>query len=958
MSTASNEQQIIEPGILPVFILQPVGTAISSIRDLLARDQTLKLFDCNNNLQVISLIQKIGGGIVLTHAKDEVTANRIIALMRAIKSNVKNGTVRVVMTTASRDANAVHYFEKQGVSDVMIEPVGLKSFEHKFRRHQKLLATRVNTKKSEEAAAQAAEAKGASEEKAKAAQKPSVKVQFGDPMKIKSEFWITKNGGARKIMGRWMIKLTGPAPNTGRWTDTESSTGDGHSGDRVWKWTPTDPTKDKFHKEEGYWIFQGHKPEFSIDIWSFVGKNPFLGFYVGGNPIGEKVKVDPATGDLVIAKDSKAAEELYPAILESLQQVVKSREGEEKEGDSSEASKKDKPEGDSKGSKDWNQKKPSEKEEIGPDGVTVIKADGQKDGIAWNNKEGSSGPGATPTELPQFWYALDHFGRPGGQWNRVANAPGGQLWAVYLPLELIGGEIPNVRAMTNLWHYMGPGIPKLSDDATQWGFLGVEPQTTEKFKDLNPIVRDYFLKHQNGELFIELDEKLANTREKQLLSMGDERKSKELSIELEKELAGKELEYRDDEKPREGKELNYEGSADEEGNELNDKRGADPESKGIRDRRSKEEQIIEGEPGVFYYPLLYFDERGGNWENVGAASQGEQWYLYVPQDIEKDFTQGVRSWRDIWVIECKDAPVVMRDPTGSDSWRFIEVKPQKTPTFTDLVTQVQEYILTRFPDVSEDSVPGVADEKSELEATQEGEHPGGESSWDLGGAKDVGKRKKNSVTSAEDAPELKGPKSEAPLLEEVPKIEDLSPAATQALDEIKNQIKEEIPPEISQSAPEVAPDPAAAPQALKSTTPREPTISPVAMAFLVSEILSRKDRGVQWVASRFCEYLSESCGGVGVELWVTNGGNWHCASIRGDLTPKYQSVAQQAEEIAKLPVRLRARVGSNDVAFTAVTTSAGQWLGTLILAGKDAHQIPLEYLSLIGRVAAGICASF
>ncbi|MGE0616899.1 MAG: hypothetical protein AB7P04_14805, partial [Bacteriovoracia bacterium] len=234
------------------------------------------------------------------------------------KQMIQEGAAKVVLTTTFKE-NIIHQrLSKSGCSEVLLEPVPVKGFEFKLRRHlgnlQKIFdaRTRAGVQQRRVISAKKDGDTGAARESAKG------KVKLGDPIRIQSDCWVMKGGSCRKVMGKWMVKLRGPSPHVGRWVELPSTSGDSQH----WQWTPNNPDQDEFVLDKGAWVFKGHRPDFQGEAWSFVGKSPELVFVFDNKPIATKVKVDEENA-LVLAKDSPAALQMLGKIMASLERVVR-----------------------------------------------------------------------------------------------------------------------------------------------------------------------------------------------------------------------------------------------------------------------------------------------------------------------------------------------------------------------------------------------------------------------------------------------------------------------------------------------------------------------------------------------------------------------------------------------------------------------------------------------------------
>ncbi len=139
------------------------------------------------------------------------------------------------------------------------------------------------------------------------------------------------------------------------------------------------------------------------------------------------------------------------------------------------------------------------------------------------------------------------------------------------------------------------------------------------------------------------------------------------------------------------------------------------------------------------------------------------------------------------------------------------------------------------------------------------------------------------------------------------------------------------------------------PELFLSADPKLPLLSPLSVAFLVSELLGNPELDRSSSASRYCRYLGASCGGVRVELWVRAEDRWNWVGS-DDGTPGIflkQVEALDAESVLLDPETLGTLI-----------LEEGQVQGALIFSGKKAAIVSHEYAISVGQLASGLLKSF
>ena len=160
----------------------------------------------------------------------------------------------------------------------------------------------------------------------------------------------------------------------------------------------------------------------------------------------------------------------------------------------------------------------------------------------------------------------------------------------------------------------------------------------------------------------------------------------------------------------------------------------------------------------------------------------------------------------------------------------------------------------------------------------------------------------------------------------------------ESLDKVLDQPEEELT-ERHQS-------PVKHPATSKNVDFTKPTISPLAMAFLMSEAVQRKDIDTEYLAYKFTSYLSSSCCGARAELWYKKNEFWACAGTNDKSKGQFGSVAGQVTDQAK--------VINKCVVVTPVSSAENGVLGAVVMSAESISSISLQYLSDAVRSAIGL----
>lgn len=146
------------------------------------------------------------------------------------------------------------------------------------------------------------------------------------------------------------------------------------------------------------------------------------------------------------------------------------------------------------------------------------------------------------------------------------------------------------------------------------------------------------------------------------------------------------------------------------------------------------------------------------------------------------------------------------------------------------------------------------------------------------------------------------------------------------------------------------------PIAVRAESPSGPTLRPLTIAFLMSELLAKHQMKRTWIAQRYCAYVSSSCGGLRAELWVVQNGEWVCAGTSDENEGRGGLALDQVKEGA----RLRAAEGSSGavmVAGIAETSGGGSVVGALLMDGEGIESLLPQYIDAVSQMARGLLRS-
>lgn len=302
-----------DPSRVPIFVADPMGPSFQRLAPRLEETGEYQVVLCDGPLEVLPLVRKMETCVVVGYVDSSDSMMKHVNMLRLLGPSIEQGLVRVIVTHTLEIADIVpvERLRYSGCSELLPEPVQERSLLFKLSRAAKGLSKRLSNPGDLEG--------NSPDGQSGVPRARRAKIQEVPALVLESDFWLTLHGGARKIGDRWTVRLTGPAPSAGRWIEIDAIA----PGSRSWQWTPLDPSKDVFIKEQGAWIFTGTRaPEYQGDLWWFTGREPALEFYYEGESYGAKFRVDESD-TLMVAKDSEYAQGAITAIVASRDRVVK-----------------------------------------------------------------------------------------------------------------------------------------------------------------------------------------------------------------------------------------------------------------------------------------------------------------------------------------------------------------------------------------------------------------------------------------------------------------------------------------------------------------------------------------------------------------------------------------------------------------------------------------------------------
>ncbi len=412
--------------------------------------------------EIPEAVSRLPGAVVFYRVRTQSHILTVLSQLKSFRPYLQKKRLRVIIVSPIKSPEIEAKFKKLGCEDFVLEPISPRSFSFKVERHIKaMLPTLLPAYESElEAKTEATASKKTEPNKTAKGH-----VIMLAPLFNESDAWLFSKGEHSYVLGRWLVKLLGPASTQGRWTSADVRLPPG-STDRAWQWTPQTQTPFQtsvvfVNPVEGRWIFEGNRPEFQDGLWTFAGARPRLYFEFTNHERANECKLEAVdSGVLRIARDSENALRKLSAIQRSVE------------------------------------------------GTVTFKADPKtlaKD--AWNDHI----TGGDPLAGRELFYldVTELVSSSGeGSWEYVSfdgdeeqGGTGIRGEFLYVPDRLRHLEARTLqKTIKKTWCYEGKIAPFLSEDGRQWGFYDEKPFVVSRFEALKPAVRMY-LEERAGRTF-------------------------------------------------------------------------------------------------------------------------------------------------------------------------------------------------------------------------------------------------------------------------------------------------------------------------------------------------------------------------------------------------------------------------------------------------------------------------
>ncbi len=202
--------------------------------------------------------------LVLVAIKDKSDVLQLANFIKLSKTVAKDIQIKTLVVNFSGGHQFDPSITKLGVKEIIESHITAKALRFKIDLILKSMV--MNSQKEIQNAIKKTEDKKGDVKKA-----PGSQIEWLPALDCENDIWLIKNEttDCKKILGRWMIRLVGPGPYAGQWTEVSNK-------NKTWSFDLRPENKDVFLPEEGSWYFSGdQKPDFvwKDNIWLIMGSD-------------------------------------------------------------------------------------------------------------------------------------------------------------------------------------------------------------------------------------------------------------------------------------------------------------------------------------------------------------------------------------------------------------------------------------------------------------------------------------------------------------------------------------------------------------------------------------------------------------------------------------------------------------------------------------------------------------
>ena len=286
------------------------------LNDALALSPSYEVEEFPSAIDLATYLSTIPAGLVISSLIEKEDLIQIATLVKTLKKSAPTTAVKIVVINFSGDKQFEKAIAKLGIQDMVEPAVNTKALKFKLDFWMKSLQGQIKNNPNVNLQNKTNEAAKTQEKKApEVSQLPSWK----DPLELEEDIWILKQeADCKKVLSKWLIRLLGPSPYVGQWTDVKNN---------LWRFDIKSDDKEMYVSGTGAWFYHGEqKPDFvwKENVWLISGENFDL-FYKDETQVHSRLKSKDKV--LTIAKNSMFAKTKEQIIIESCDKELVFKKG-------------------------------------------------------------------------------------------------------------------------------------------------------------------------------------------------------------------------------------------------------------------------------------------------------------------------------------------------------------------------------------------------------------------------------------------------------------------------------------------------------------------------------------------------------------------------------------------------------------------------------------------------------
>ncbi len=266
----------------------------------------------NKLADTTSFLEASGNGIVIFKIASKEDLSLAVSVLKSNLKQIKKGVVKPVCIYMVKNKKVEQILHKYGCSELIEPDIKGKTLTFKIEFWAKAIKTYI--KKNEHSESLKIKQSDSVAQAQKNQQKKN-DFELVPALDLPSDMFLFQSkSDYKKILRRWLLRVTAPSPEVGHWVELEPQPNDKLP---TWRWTFRHPDDQQFMLDDGAWFFYGSKPEFDwkINKWNFSSDQPHLYFYTRDEKVYSRFKMEK--GCLLIAENSEYAKTKEQMIIES-----------------------------------------------------------------------------------------------------------------------------------------------------------------------------------------------------------------------------------------------------------------------------------------------------------------------------------------------------------------------------------------------------------------------------------------------------------------------------------------------------------------------------------------------------------------------------------------------------------------------------------------------------------------